>query len=118
MRPPTPASVTLRFKQKLQELIYKPALDAEGSAATTRLLCVWVNEDEVLLHQAALEVERHAIKIGQTFRVNEDLCPTKLKNLILRPGGRFEADQVRKTRTAAATHTQPQSSHVLAFHGV
>src|SRR6185312_8284609 len=84
------------------------ALRREGSPAAAALLRIRILKNEPGLHQRFLVIEREAVEIENTFRIDEDLNAIEIEHLVLRPRLRVELELIAQSRAPAAENAQTQ----------
>src|SRR3989338_43464 len=83
---------------------------AKGGAAAARFLGVRVLEFKPAAHEAVVVVDRHAVEVQMALRVDENLDPLLLKDLIvLFRRCLINRQDVRHPRAAAALDPHAQS---------
>src|SRR5947208_4340379 len=87
-------------------------LARERCAAAAGLLRIGVHENESLLHQGLVVVQRHSVQIDKRFRIYKDPNIAELKNAVTFARLRIEANVVTQTRASAALHAYAQPTLV------
>src|SRR5438876_4598367 len=84
-----------------------PSLARERCAAAAGLLRIRVHENESLLHQGLVVVQRHSVQIDKRFRIYKDPNIAELKNAVTFARLRIEANVVTQTGASSALHSHP-----------
>src|SRR5262249_37790718 len=72
--------------------------------------CIRVREDETLLHQRFLVVERHTVQIDERLGVHKNPDIIELKDAVALTRLAVKTDVVAQPRAAAALHSEAQST--------
>ena len=87
-------------------------LNGKRCPATAGMFRLGVLDDEGVLHQRFLVIERHLVEEGEALGVNEYLDAAELENVVARARFALELDGVGQPVAASAAHAQAQAANV------
>src|SRR5437773_475891 len=85
----------------------RATLARERRSAAAGLLRIRVHENEPLLHQGFVVVERHSMEIDKRLRIYEHPDIAELKDAVTFPRLRIEANVITQTGASSALHSHP-----------